>query len=164
MKNKIIVLTLFAGLLAGFAFKTIATDNTASNTAISWVSQAVPKPDSDGWITLFDGEHLRGCNPTNDCFRSGKIFVQNGSLWVDSVDIPFNLKAREVAFRVQAKKVSGQNFGITFGRDVAWFNGLSMNVMRTCREANLPPVSMTSLKWNSWLRAEKSCWWRTEKP
>jgi hypothetical protein len=123
MKNKIIVLTLFAGLLAGFAFKTIATDNTASNTAISWVSQAVPKPDSDGWITLFDGEHLRGCNPTNDCFRSGKIFVQNGSLWVDSVDIPFNLKAREVAFRVQAKKVSGQNFGITFGRDVAWFNG-----------------------------------------
>lgn len=120
MKNKIVVLTLFAVLLAGFAFKTTAADDTATNTDKSWVSQAVPKPDSDGWITLFDGKHLRGCNPTNDCFKTGKIFVQNGSLWVDSVDIPFNLKAREVAFRVQAKKVSGQNFRIFFSRDVAW--------------------------------------------
>ena len=37
--------------------------------------------------------------------------------------IPLQLKSREVAFRVQVKKVSGQGVGIYFGHDVGWFNG-----------------------------------------
>jgi hypothetical protein len=89
-----------------------------------WVSPIIPKPDADGWITLFDGEHLYGCCPTDPCFRSGKIFVQNGSLRVDSTEnIPFIFQNREAAVRVQAKMVSGQNFSVHVGRDTAWFNG-----------------------------------------
>jgi len=82
-----------------------------------------PKPDAEGWITLFDGQSLYGCDPASAVFKSEKVFVQGGALWVDSTVIPFNLKAREAAFRVQARKVGGQNFNIDFGRDIGWFNG-----------------------------------------
>jgi len=94
-----------------------------ANAAASWVSQTIPKPTADGWITLFDGERLYGCAPTNEAIVLGKVFVQNGLLWMDSMGIPFQLKSREVAFRVTAKKVSGQNFTINFGRDYGWYNG-----------------------------------------
>ena len=94
-----------------------------SNAAPAWVVPAIPKPDSAGWITLFDGEQLHGCNPTNKGFTTGKVFIQNGVLWFDTMGTPLQLKSLEVALRVQVKKVSGQNFCIWFGRDTAWFNG-----------------------------------------
>ena len=103
--------------------RTDSNTTSETNAVVPWVSTAVPPPASDGWITLFDGEKLHGSDPTNECFSSSKAFVQNKSLWLDSGGLPLNLKAHEVAFRVQVKKVSGQNFSIYFGRDVAWFNG-----------------------------------------
>jgi hypothetical protein len=89
----------------------------------SWIIPDLPKPNAEGWVVLFDGEHLYGASPTNKSFSSGKIFVQNGTLWMDSSGIPIQLKSSEFAVRAQVKKVSGQNFGIWIGRDVGWFNG-----------------------------------------
>ena len=100
-----------------------ANRRPAKNAGPAWVKQATPKPDAEGWITLFDGQYLYGCDPASAVFKSEKVFVQGGALWVDSTVIPFNLKAREAAFRVQARKVGGQNFNIDFGRDIGWFNG-----------------------------------------
>jgi len=94
-----------------------------TRSAVPWINQTVPKPDSDGWIVLFDGEHLSGCDPTNECFKSGKIFLQAGALWVDSTTFSFQLKGHEAALRVQAKKVSGRDFHVNFGRDTGEFYG-----------------------------------------
>jgi hypothetical protein len=92
-------------------------------SAHDWVKPSIPNPDAEGWITLFDGQRLYGCDPANPVFKSGKIFLQGGALWVDSTPIPFQLTAREAVVDIQVKKVSGQNVNITIGRDVGWFNG-----------------------------------------
>jgi len=128
----VVVALLATGLLTWqkhhpFATQTKSTHaKTSGSQEVSkptWISQEVPKPDSDGWITLFDAGHLHGCDPMESCFRSGKVYIQNGSLWVDSTVVPFQLKGHEAALRVRAKKVSGGDFHINFGRDGAEFYG-----------------------------------------
>jgi hypothetical protein len=88
-----------------------------------WVNPSVPRPDADGWATLFDGTNLFGCHPTNAVFSSGKVFIQNHGLWVENTGLEFDWRARNVALRARVRKVSGQNVSLRIGPYMGWFNG-----------------------------------------
>ena len=87
MKIKRLSFAIGFSLGAASLWSAQAADGTSSNAnssaSVTLVSQAVPKPALDGWITLFDGQHQYGCDPTNACFKSGNVFLQTDSLWVD---------------------------------------------------------------------------------
>jgi hypothetical protein len=79
----------------------------------SWISPEVPAPAPGGWITLFDGVKLYGCGVPPEQVESKKVSVENGSLRLDGVGITFNVRAKNVLLRVQAKKVTGENLHLT---------------------------------------------------
>ncbi len=111
-----------------------AVMTSPSVTNPSWISPELPKPGSDGWIVLFDGKHLYGCSPSIADIESGKLGLQNGVLWLDSIRLRFNLNCRDIAIRAILKKVSGANCGFTIrdsasSRYVAWLNGTGSNIL-----------------------------------
>lgn len=72
---------------------------------LPWVVPTIPKPDADGWITLFDGSNLYASSPEN----SEKIKIEDGCLSVDSSWVRFNFIARNVAIRTQVKRLSASD-------------------------------------------------------
>lgn len=82
---------------------------SAAEAPLDWVRSAVPAPDADGWITLFDGRLLHACDPDSIRSRTNLVGVSNGELWLDSTRLIFNVQARNVSLRAVLKKVSGQN-------------------------------------------------------
>lgn len=95
----------------------------ATKGAAPWITPQVPQPNSSGWITLFDGQRLAGCNPSAEDVTSGKVGLKDGVLRLDSKGIHFDVVYRNAVLRVQTQKVSGQNVGLYLRRHVAWFNG-----------------------------------------
>lgn len=100
----------------------------AATNRISWIVPQVPLPNSTGWITVFDGQRLSGCNPDAEAIAAGKIGVEDGILRLDRANIAFAVTGRDVAVRARLKKVSGQN--VAFGRHagsgagyLGWFEG-----------------------------------------
>jgi hypothetical protein len=76
------------------------------------VNPAVPLPDAEGWITLFDGNKLSGC-PAEAIAKAGrKIRIENGALLLDNTWVQFPITARNVAVRADVRKVSGTLLGL----------------------------------------------------
>ena len=101
---------------------------SAADDPLDWVRPAVPAPDADGWITLFDGSLLHGCEQDSIRSRMDRIGVSNGYLWLDNTSVRFNVNARNMALRAIVKKVSGQNLMLECRRSqgqgyAAYFNG-----------------------------------------
>lgn len=99
-----------------------------------WIVADLPKPDGDGWTTLFDGKHLFGATISDDDLNSGKIRLQqDGTLRLDSTDIHFAFKGHDVAIKAEVKKLRAQNCSLTVRFDrggdrlhnacIGWFNG-----------------------------------------
>ena len=79
-------------------------------TKMDWISPQMPKPDADGWITLFDGKQLYGCTPSAADLDSGKVSLQNdGTLRLDSAGLRFNLSCTNVVISARVRKMSGRN-------------------------------------------------------
>jgi len=105
-----------AGILAscGLAFQ--AGANEANQSRMLRVIPTIPRADENGWITLFDGEHLYGCAPTDRLFQSGKVSLQNGALRMDNVRLlPFEWKARNASLRVQMHNINEQRVTLHIG-------------------------------------------------
>jgi hypothetical protein len=117
-----------------------------------WATPTLPPADAQGWVTLFDGQRLHGVSLTNANLVAGRILVKDGLLSVDSTagyngGIQFNWQSRNVAIRVQAKLVSGQNFLLGIDPYAAFHNGSTLygfgygdNGWHDLKGTNLPPA------------------------
>lgn len=99
---------------------------------IPWVDPSIPKPDADGWITLFDGVKLYGCDPEQIAESDGGVWIQDGTLVIDHHWVTFHIYARNIAFRALVKKVEGNNLGMGFRAASdrfyqMWYNGGGSN-------------------------------------
>ena len=118
----------------------ISTPAPNSSATTAWIIPTVPKAGNNGWITLFDGEHLYGCDPTYAGFTQGKVFLRNGCLWADDSGCFFDWMARNTAYRIRVKKISGVNVALSIGPYNAWFEGgKSLGLHREYRD-NSPPL------------------------
>jgi Leucine-rich repeat (LRR) protein len=96
--------------------------------AFTWVDPVIPKPDSEGWITLFDGAKLYGCSPDEIRASMNQIGVSNEHLWINNFKLNFNISARDVIVRAWVKKASGRHLSLglrNLGERsyVSWYNG-----------------------------------------
>ena len=105
------------------------SDAQRGASAPAWVIPDLPKPDTQGWMKLFDGEHVYGVSPTNRNIAAGHVFRKNNLLvldasagWNGGLRIPW--KGTNAALRFRGRNVSSQNVGIGLGGTyVAWCNG-----------------------------------------
>ncbi len=88
-----------------------ATEPTAKRT--SWISPELPKPDSAGWLHLFDGQRLYGCTPEASDLQSGRVRLEGRLLRLDSAILHFNVDANDLEVRARLKKVSGEDLKLT---------------------------------------------------
>lgn len=84
-------------------------DITNALGTVPEVTPELPKPGPGGWIKLFDGKQLYGCQPSVTNAGAEKICVQDGCLRLDSYGINFDLKRQDVVIRARLKKITGQN-------------------------------------------------------
>lgn len=103
---------ILVGVLVGGA---ISGASTAGANSTSWVTSDIPKADSSGWVTLFDGNRLFGCDPSRGCFTSGAVIMQDGALLVSEGGCVFDWKVRNAAIRARVKKVTGQAVSLHIG-------------------------------------------------
>lgn len=78
----------------------------------TWADSAIPAPDADGWITLFDGEKIYGCSPDEISKAGDKISIEDGALVLDNTWVTFNISAYDIDIRVMTKKGSCDMLGI----------------------------------------------------
>jgi hypothetical protein len=97
--------------------------------AAPWHSPPIPPPAPGGWIVLFDGEKLRGCDLDPELVQSGAIRVEGGALRLQSdrpIGIVFNASGRDVAIRARVKRESGSvGLRVRKGPDVSYSGGFS---------------------------------------
>jgi hypothetical protein len=73
---------------------------------VRWVVESLPHPDQDGWIPIFDGTRLFGCDPDHPRFKSGKIRIEDNCLRLENntgFDVGF--VARDAVIRARFKMV-----------------------------------------------------------
>ncbi|MEI7947103.1 MAG: SUMF1/EgtB/PvdO family nonheme iron enzyme, partial [bacterium] len=102
-----------------------------SNNEQSWIVPTLPKPDRDGWITLFDGKHLYGCNSAASQFTSGQVYFKDGYLCVNDAGFSFDWKGQNATIRARVKKINGKHVALHIGPCFAWYGsgvGISQNV------------------------------------
>lgn len=85
----------------------------------------LPAPNSDGWITVFDGRTLYGFHPDHPDITSGRIAIRDGKLIMDGSRGYFrsmlNWNANSVAIRATGKRgTSFGNFLLIVGPYSAW--------------------------------------------
>lgn len=76
--------------------------------AADWIIPELPRPDSGGWIHLFDGNRLYGSTPQSSDSQSGTVQLKDGLLRVDSATVQFNLDCNDLDFRARLKKTSAR--------------------------------------------------------
>ena len=108
-------LSCLLGVVCGRAENTTAKPDEA---ATNWLIDELPKPDSDGWIHLFDGDRLCGSIPQSSDSQPGNVQMDGGLLRVDSAIVQFNLDCNDLEFRARLKKTSGRYVKITI-RNIA---------------------------------------------
>ncbi len=98
------------------------------NNAVSWVIPTLPKADRDGWVTLFDGKHLYGCNPADPKFTSGQVYFKDGYLCVNDTGFSFDWKGENATIRARVKKINGMHVALHIGPCFAWYgNGFGIS-------------------------------------
>jgi hypothetical protein len=105
MKLSILCLALYL-LCTSYAAEK-ETDSVPANKPLpDWISPELPKPDADGWIALFDGNHLYGCSPSEQDLSAGKFSLQDGALRITKGYLRFNFQARDAILRATVKTVA----------------------------------------------------------